>query len=151
MIALQNTKFVSVTPPGAILDNAVATTAEIDTAGWDYCTIVVYLGATDIAMDELTVTESDTSGSGHAAVTGLVFGTSANIDGSTSALPSATDDNTFQVFEIDLRGRKRYLDVTADVGNGTLGTYITILAILSRGSETGVTIAERGANEVLRA
>ena len=64
MIALQNTKFVSVTPPGAILDNTVATTAEIDTAGWDYCTIVVYLGATDIAMDELTVTESDTSGSG---------------------------------------------------------------------------------------
>src|SRR5690606_21053070 len=90
-------KFVSVTPPAAISDNATLTTGEIDTLGWDHLMIVVYLGAMDIAMAALSVTESDSSGSGHANVTGLVWGTSTNIDGSTSALPSATDDNTFQV------------------------------------------------------
>ncbi len=113
MIPMQNVKYVSVTPPAAIVDDASYTTAEIDTLGFDYCTIVVYLGASDIAMAALAVTESDSSGSGHANVTGLVWGTSTNIDGSTSALPSATDDNKFQIAQIDLRGRKRYLDVTA--------------------------------------
>jgi len=149
-VANQNVKYVSVTPPAAIVDNASYTTAEVDTAGFDYATIVVYLGATDIAMTALAVTESDTSGSGHANVTGLIWGTSNNIDGSASVAPSATDDNTFQVAQIDLRGRKRYLDVTATAGNGTAGTYAAILCILSRADQTPVTMAEMGANEVLR-
>ncbi len=102
-------------------------------------------------MTALTITESDTSGSGHAAVTGLVWGTSTNLDGSTSALPSSTDDNTFQIADIDLRGRKRYIDVTATVGNGTAGAFVTILGILSRASQTPRTISDVGANEVLRA
>ena len=100
-----NFKLMSVTPPAAIVDNASFTTAEVDTAGWDMARIVVYLGATDIAMSALKVTESDTSASGHADITGAVFGTSTDIDGSTSALPSATDDNKFFVIDLDLRGQ----------------------------------------------
>ena len=150
MIHAQNTKFVSVTPPAAIVDNASYTTAEIDTLGFDYATIIVYLGATDIAMTALKVTESDTSASGHADVTGLVFGTSSNIAGSTSALPSATDDDTFQIFEIDLKNRKRYLDVVATAGNGSTGTFATILCILSRAGESVDTAAARNADEILR-
>ena len=150
MIHSQCVKYLNVTPPAAIVDNASYTTAEIDTNGYDYCTIVVILGATDIAMTALAVTESDTSGSGHANVTGLVWGTSTNIDGSTSALPTATDDDTFQVAEIDLRGRKRYLDVTATAGDGAAGTFAAIIAILSR-PDTGPTSAsDMGADEVLR-
>lgn len=150
MHPMQHVKYVSVTPPAAIVDDASYTTAEIDTKGFDYCTIVVYLGATDIVMGALAVTESATSGSGHANVTGLVWGTSANIDGSTSALPSATDDNSFQVAQIDLKSRERYLDVTATAGNGTLGTFATIFAILSRAEESPSTSAGFGADEVLR-
>jgi hypothetical protein len=150
MIHAQNTKYVSITPPAAIVDDASYTTAEVDTLGFDYATIVVYLGATDIAMTALKVTESDSSGSGHADVTGLVFGTSDNIAGSTSALPSADDDNTFQIFEIDLRDRKRYLDVVATAGNGSAGTFATILCILSRAGESVDTAAERGADEIVR-
>lgn len=149
-MSLQNLKFVSVTPPAAIIDNASATTAEIDTKGWDYAIYVVYLGATDIAMSALAVTESDTSGSGHANITGLIWGTSDNIDGSTSALPSATDDNAFQIAQIDLRGRKRYLDLTATIGNGTAGTFFTALCILGKGELQPNTSAEMGADEVLR-
>jgi hypothetical protein len=144
-------KLVSITPPAAISDNATLTTGEIDTLGWSYLTIVVYEGATDIAMAALSVTQSDTAGSGHANVTGLIWGTSTNIDGSTSALPSATDDNLFQVAQIDLKGKKRYIDVTATTGDGAAGTYIAILGILSRPQVSPISASEAGANEILRA
>lgn len=144
-------RMVSITPPAAIVDNASFTTAEIDTLGWSYLTIVVYLGATDIAMTALSVTQSDTAGSGHSAITGLVWGTSTNIDGSASALPSATDDNLFQVAQIDLKGKRRYIDVTATIGDGSLGGFVTILGILSRPQVSPTTISEAGCNEILRA
>lgn len=145
MNRLQNIKYVSITPPGAILDNASATTAEIDTLGFDYLNIVCQVGATDIAMTALKVTESDTSGSDHADVTGLVFGTSTDIDGNTSALPSATDDNKFFVFQIDLRGRKRYIDLTATMGDGTAGGYFAAFGLLSRGDDSPTTEATMNA------
>ena len=149
MNQLQQVKYVNLTPPAAIIDNSAVTVAELDTLGWDYANIVAILGATDIAMTALSVTESDASGLGHAAVTGLVYGTSTDIDGNTSALPTATDDNGFFVFQIDLRGRKRYLDVSATVGDGTAGTFITIIAILSRGDTGPSTVAGMGAAGVL--
>ena len=144
-------KTVSITPPAAISDNATLTTTEIDTLGWSYMTIIVYLGATDIAMAALSVTQSDTAGSGHANITGLVWGTSTNIDGTTSALPSATDDNLFQIAQIDLKGKKRYIDVTATTGDGAAGAFVTILGILSRPQVSPISASEAGANEILRA
>jgi len=149
-VAAQNSKYVTIVPPAAIVDNASYTTAEIDTLGWDYAKIVVHLGATDIAMTALAVTESDVTASGHANVTGLIVGTSVDSDGTTSVLPSATDDDKFFVFDIDLRGRKRFLDLTATAGNGTAGTYLTAWCELSRGNETPTTAAQRGAQHVLR-
>jgi hypothetical protein len=144
-------KLVAITPPAAISDNATLTTAEIDTLGWSEMTIVVALGATDIAMAALSVTQSDTAGSGHSAITGLVWGTSTNIDGSTSALPSATDDNLFQVAQIDLKGKKRYIDVTATTGDGAAGSFVTILGILTRPQVSPTSASEAGCNEILRA
>lgn len=145
----QQMKLVSITPPAAIVDNASYTTASVDTAGWDYAQIVVYLGATDIAMVALKVQESDDDSS-YSDVTGLVFGTSNQISGSASTLPSATDDNKFFLFDVDLRGRKRYLDLVATAGDGTAGTYLTAFAILSKGKDGPVTAAERGASQILR-
>src|SRR5574343_1612731 len=95
-------KKFAITPPAAIVDNASLTTAAIDTAGFDLCKVVVFLGATDIAMTALKVQESDASDmTGAADITGAVFGTSDNDAGSTSTLPSATADNSF--FEILIR------------------------------------------------
>ena len=99
----------------------------------------------------VSVTQSDTAGSGHANITGLVWGTSTNIDGTTSALPSATDDNLFQIAQIDLKGKKRYIDVTATTGDGTAGAFVTILGILSRPQVSPISASEAGANEILRA
>lgn len=150
MNPLQNVKLVSVIKPDAIVNNASWTTAEIDTKDWDYAQIVVHYGTSDVALAALKVQESDTSGSGFADVTGLVVGTSTNVDGSTSALPSAIDDDKFVVFDIDLRSRKRFLDLVATAGAGTAGTFASACCILSRGKEAPVSMAERGADEVLR-
>ena len=150
MNKLQDTKFVNIIGPQAIVDNASWTTAEIDTKGFDYAQIVLHYGTSDLAVAALAVTESDASGSGHANVTGLVVGTSTDIDGTTSVLPSATDDDGFVVFDIDLKGRKRYLDLTATAGNGTAGSYASALAILSRAKEAPNTSSERGTIHTLR-
>lgn len=140
MLHLLNSKYVAVTSPNAILDDASATTNEIDTLGFDYCTILVQLGATDIAMGALKVQESDTSGSDFADVTGLVAsGTTGD-----GRLPTATDDNKVFAFFIDLRGRKRYLDLVATAGNGSLGTYVSAVAILSRAATAPSSSSGRG-------
>lgn len=149
MTPMQNIKLLSITPPAAIIDNASATTASVDTKGWDYLTVICYLGATDIAMTALKLQTSDTDSS-YADLTGAIFGTSTNIDGSTSTLPAATDDNKFFVFQVDLRGKKRYFDLVATIGNGTTGTYFTALAILSKGEIAPINAAGMGADEVLR-
>jgi hypothetical protein len=149
MIHAQNFKLVSITPPGAIYDNASPTTASIDTSGWDYLTVIVQLGATDIAMTALKMQESDTDGS-FADVTGLIYGTSNGINGSASTLPSATDDNKFFVFEVDLRGRKKFMKLVATAGDGTAGTYFVAQGLLSRGKDFPVTAAERGVANILR-
>lgn len=150
MLAPQSDKFVMVTAPAAIIDNASLTTTEIDTQGFDYAEIMVIIGATDIALTALKVQESDTSGSGHADVTGLVYGTSADISGSTSSLPGATDDNKCFLFEVDLRKRKRYLDVVATVGDGTAGAFVTVVARLSRRDEALQSASARGYGNILR-
>lgn len=146
----QKFKIISVTPPQVIVDNASYTTGEIDTVGFSYLVVVAYLGATDIAMTALAVTESDTAGSGHANVTGLIYGTSLGIGGSASTLPSATDDNKFFSFEIDLKGRKRFIDVTATMGDGTVGGYLTIFALGFKRQEALSTPAQRGFSQILR-
>ena len=147
-----NYKALNTSPPVAIIDNASASTTEIDTQGFDYCIVFCWLGATDIAMTSLQCTESDTAGSGHAAVTGLVYGTSSSITGSTSSLPAADEDNGIFAFEIDLLGRKRYLDVTATCGNGDAGTFVTVNAILLRAQDApdANSATERGLTGCLR-
>ncbi len=81
---LLNAKFVSVIQPTALTDNASWTTAEVDTLGWGYATFVFTYGASDIAMTALKLQESSTSGSGFTDITGLVVGTSTDIEGNAT-------------------------------------------------------------------
>lgn len=148
MIDLQAIKVVNACPPAAIKDNASFTTTTIDTFGYDYLVVSFALGATDIAMTALKLTESDDSGMGSPNdVTGSVYGTSTlpKVDGgTTSALPSATDGNgVFQWF-VDLRGKKRYIKLVATAGNGTSGTYGSAVAFLGRGDVAPTTATDKG-------
>jgi hypothetical protein len=143
-------KWINVTPPVALINTASALTTTIDTLGYDYCQVVVALGVLNIALTALKVQESDLANmSGGADVTGLVFGTSTNIAGSASVLPLSTADNTLLIFDIDLRARKRYLDLIATGGIGD--TYLSAVARLSRAEQAPTTAAGRGAGDVLQA
>lgn len=150
MVNEQTTKIVAVTNPVAIVDDASWVTTEVDTLGYEYATMYVMLGASDIAMAAFAVTESDTSGSGHTNITDAIFGTSTNTAGSTSSLPSATDDGKIFAVEIDLKARKRYLDLTLTAGNGAAGTFAVAWCVLSRGKQSPNTAAERGCSQILR-
>lgn len=155
MINAQNNTFFSVTPPAAIVDNAALACNVIDTLGYDYCEVFVYHGATDIADVACKVQESDTKSNtttltSGADVTGLVYGTSTNIAGSTSSLPSSTADNTCHKFEIDLKGRKRYLLPAVTAGDGAAGTYFAIFALLSKAEVQPTSASGRGYADILR-
>ncbi len=150
MNPLQHVKYLSLIDPAAIVDDDSFDTNEIDTKDYDYATIIFQYGTSDIAMAALKVTESDSSGSGHADVTGLIVGTSDNVDGDTSSLPSATDDDKIVVFEIDVRNRKRYLDLVATAGNGSSGTYASACCLLSKANVVPTSVSDRGCLELLR-
>ncbi|MCH8979452.1 MAG: hypothetical protein IH945_09475 [Armatimonadetes bacterium] len=136
-------KVVAITPPQAIVDNASWTTASIDTKGFDWCDIFIHFGAMDIAMVALKLQHSNTDGS-FADVTGADFSSGTLSDGTSAALPSATDDNNFFSFRVDLRNVKRFLDLVATGGDGAVGTFLVAWAVLSRAAESPDTMAERG-------
>lgn len=149
MIRQQTEKLVSITPPSAIVNNASYTCSAVDTLGFDYATVYLQLGATDIALTACKLQESDDN-STWSDVTGAVFGTSNNTGGSASTLPSATDDNKFFAVEVDLRGRKRYLKPVVTVGSGSTGAFAAIWAVLSRAEAQPKTAADRGCSQILR-
>ena len=131
-----NQKVVAITPPAAIVDNAAFTTASVDTKGFAQLTIIVLFGAMDIALAALKLREADDD-STYSDVTGADYS-------SASVLPSATADNTMYAFHVDLRGKKRYIDLSMTGGDGTAGTYAAAVAILSRASEVPDSASERG-------
>ncbi len=157
MEALQQTKKGVCIRPQTI-DNATATSYVIDTVGVDYVNIDVVIGDTDVAMATLKVQESDVYSSATALggtpndVTGAVYGTSTNPDtGSTSALPSATDDGKIFSFSINTQARKRYLQLVAVAGNGTTGTALSASWEANKVSQTDLSATGRGVAACLKA
>jgi len=144
-------KIMSMVMPQAVVDNAAWTSTAIDTEGFGLARVVFFVGTTDIALAALSVTECDTSDGTYADITGCVVGTSTALDGSTSALPTATDDGKFWIFNIVLQGRKRYLKIAGTAGDGTAGTYACCFVDLLRPEIAPSTTAEMGAADVLNA
>jgi hypothetical protein len=98
---------------------------EIDCSGFKYASIdVVYspfTAATTSYASVLKVQESDSSGSGQADVSGLSV--TAGAGSTTGAAVGAVAR-----FNIDLRGRKRYLTVITSPGNAVAVTSSARLA-----------------------
>ncbi len=151
MIHAQTLAFAACVPPEAIKDNTAATAVAVDTLGYDYCTVVVTMGATDIAAAAMKITECATSGGSYADVTGLIAGTSNAITGSTSTLPDTTD-NAIHVFEFPCHDRLQFLKLAFTAGNGSSGSFQSAIAILSRDTDGQSidTAAGRGAAQVIR-
>lgn len=148
-------KIVRVTSPAAIVDNASLSCLAVDRKGFDFARYVFYFGSMDIAVTALKVQESDTltdstTLASAADVTGAIYGTSANDAGGTSTLPSATDDNKFFTVEIDLKGRKRYLNPVVTLGDGAAGTYVAAWCELYRGENVPTSATQKGVSQNLR-
>lgn len=136
---LQNVKTVYITKPGAIVDDAAFTTDIVDTKGFRKARFVVGLGALDIALAALKLQESDASNMASAGdVTGADFSVSP------LTLPSADDDNKLYAIHVDLRGKKRYMDLSLTGGNGSNGTYAVAWVDLYDAEEMPNSATERG-------
>lgn len=146
MQQLQAEKFVAITPPAVIVDNAAFTTAAIDTLGFNECLIVVHLGALDIAFAAMKLQESEASNmSGAVDIAGADLSVAAN-----GTLPIDTVDNTFIAFHVKTGGqRKRYIDLVMTGGDGSAGTYATAFAILGKGNTTPSNTANRGTGQFI--
>ena len=148
-------KLVRVTSPAAIVDNASLTCQVVDRQGFDFARYVFYVGALDIAASAVKVQEADAKSSATALtsgadITGAVFGTSTNDAGSTSTLPSATDDDKFFTVEIDLKGRKRYLNPVVTLGDGAAGTYVCVWCELYNAENVPTSASGKGVSQNLR-
>lgn len=132
----------SVTKAASSVAASATHSHEIDTAGFKYASIDVvfspFTAATSSYASVLKVQESDASGSGQADVSGLSI---------TAGAGSTTGANVGAVarFNIDLRGRKRYLTVVTSPGNTVA---IVTSARLSKGEQHAVTASEAGVNNV---
>lgn len=150
MNLMQQAKYVRAISPAAILDDSSATSTVIDARDYDYCTIVVQLGATDIALTALKVQTCATSGGSYVDLSGATFDGGTSPDGTTLALPSSTDDNQTCVFQIDMRGKNPFLQVVATFGNGSAGGYIAAVAILTKAALSPSTSATMADGDVCR-
>ena len=132
----------SVTKAAASVAANATHSHEIDCAGFKYASIDVvfspFTAATSSYASVLKVQESDTAGSGQADITGLSI---------TAGAGSTTGANVGAVarFNVDLRGRKRYLTVVATPGNTVA---VVTNARLSKGEQHAVTATESGVNNV---
>jgi hypothetical protein len=136
---LQTVKTVQITPPQAIVDNAAFTTATVDTRGFSKARVLVSLGALDIALTVFKLRQGDASNMSDATdVSGADFSVSP------LTLPSATADNTLYSIYVDLRGKKRYLDLSLTGGDGATGTFATVTVDLYGAAEAPNSAAERG-------
>lgn len=121
---------------------------EIDCAGYKYASIDVifspYTAANVSLASVLKVQESDASGSAQSDITALVGGGSG---GFTIAATGASTGNVGGIarFNVDLRGRKRYLTVVTSPST----TVAVVSSVrLSKGEQHAVTASESGANVV---
>lgn len=111
----QSQSRISVLAP--ITAATTARTAAIDTAGADYASIVFHIGAelnTNSTNVALNLRESDTN----AATAFATFNSAFSVTADNTAA-------TVQVFNVDLKGRKRYLQVVVTPDTTTNGTVIT--------------------------
>lgn len=142
MLALKNCKFVPIIQAQAIKDDTLfvgshgSTPINVDCASYAYALFVFCLGASDIAVAELSLYDSNTTTDGDFAIIAA-----SNYATSPLTLPSATADNTAVAWHVDLRNRKRYMRMNAKPGDGTAGSFAYAFAILYRGDDNLQTAA----------
>lgn len=137
--------YQQVLPPASVTGNAAPNV--IDTAGYAYLELLVELGAgpATTAMTMLKLQESDVEGSSTTLtngtdVPGAIAGTSLTVTAPTSLYPETpanpattlpANNNVLILFNVELKGRKRYLLPIISTG-ASQPTLMSAVARLSR-------------------
>lgn len=117
-------------------------TAEFDTRGFSFAKLIVLANNTNTAVTGTNnkVEEGDTT-STYATFAGQINGTDWTVATATNSTALAK-----AIYNVDLRGRKRYLKVTAGLGATALG--FSIMAELSNPADGVSDAASAGAASV---
>jgi len=140
----------SVCPLGPISFTAAGTaiSASVDAKGYEELQLVVT--KTTHASDYITVfniqQSDDTVLTNFAAVTGYVAGTDWTLASLTGGTNAATE-KAAGVFNIDLRGKKRYFRVL--VTNGAVTGIVGITGTLARAEQAPITATNQNAGVVV--
>ena len=145
---LQALKSVVALGPISFSAAGTAISASIDTKAYEELQLVVT--KTTHSNDYITVLtiqqSDDTVLTNFAAVTGYVAGTDWTLASLTGGTNAATE-KAAGVFNIDLRGKKRYFRVL--VTNGAVTGVVGITGTLARGSEAPITATNQNAGVVV--
>tara|TARA_R110002126_G_scaffold29324_1_gene96923 strand:+ start:113 stop:571 length:459 start_codon:yes stop_codon:yes gene_type:complete len=145
---LQGLKSVVALGPVSLASAATAMSSTIDAKGYEELQLVVTrtTHATDV-ITTLTIQNSDTDvASNFATITGYVQGTdysAASLSGGTNA----ATEKAAGVFNIDLRGKKRYFRV--GVTNGAVVAVIGVTGTLARPEQAPITATLQNASVVV--
>ena len=145
---LQGLKSVVALGPISFTAAGTAISASVDAKGYEELQLVVT--KTTHASDYITVfniqQSDDTVLTNFAAVTGYVAGTDWTLASLTSGTNAATE-KAAGVFNIDLRGKKRYFRVL--VTNGAATGIVGITGTLARGEQAPITATLQNAGVVV--
>jgi len=124
--------------------NGATATGVVDTLGFDWATIDIIAATADVVSNKpsvLKIQESDdTVASNFADITGLRGGTDFTIPNANTAA-TAVVQNVYK-FNVDLRGRKRYL---RGVYSPQTTQTVTLVANLGKGEQAPISAAKANA------
>jgi len=142
MIHAQNTKAVQVILPQSVGTTEV--TGTIDTVGWKYATIVFALDTAAATSVPTTMSLGEAS-SDASYVAIATFEGGDTTSGFTLPTPNTSTGDIVK-YQVDLRGRKRFLQVGFA---NTAARLASVTADLSRGDVAPNTDAKAGCSEIV--
>jgi len=142
MNSLQNLKHFNIIPAQNVTTSATIASNTVDTKGYDDLQIV-FTRVTSAAADAMTSfaiqSADEDAASAFAAVTGYVSGTDYTLASIVGGANTAAAKPS--VFNIDLRGKKRYFRI--QLQTATAG-YIAATASLGRAEQSPITASTQG-------
>ena len=148
MIHAQNTKTVSLLgPTSTVIATDATATASVDTLGFDYAVIDIFLqSSAGGTVNPVVLKLQEADGTTYADITECVGDGSGGF--TIPANPTAAATGPSVKWELNLQKRKRYLKISTTPGLAG-GQFVTAVATLSRAEEAPTTAAAKGATTLV--